>query len=256
MPIHKSLLVLPVALLAIGGTITANGKSKHYISKITHIKVTPKRVYGHTTRGANVTALRGKKSLGHAMANKKGNFTIKTKKNLKKVTFKLKAAKKGYVSRTTTYKIKVAKVKATTKAAKANKANVPVPVPTPTSTPKPAVNKTSKDNSDNKAQQLQAAKDRVTQAQSNYNLADDAYSKVNGPIAILESEIEWRQDAMNDSFYMKNQTPDGIQKFLNTIHEDQAKLDILKPQLPALRAALEQATQELNSAKDALSALK
>lgn len=254
MSIHRSLLVLPVALLSISATITANASNKHYISKITHVKVTPKRVYGHTTRGANVVALNGKKSLGHAMANKKGNFTIKTKKNLKKVTFKLKATKKGYISRTASYKAKVAKAKAT-KTVKTNKANVPVPTPTPT--PKPAANKTSKDNSNSKAQQLQAAKNRVAQAQANYNVTYNAYAQVNAPFLALKQHI----DANNDNVAAWIKSGDaGFLIDVNSINEETKRLEAeiapLEVQRPALQSAFYQAMQELDAAKAALAALQ
>ncbi|MBS1005909.1 hypothetical protein JK163_06280 [Levilactobacillus brevis] len=111
------LIAVGTTVLVTGGLFTnASAKTKH-ISKISNVRVTGSKVYGHTTKYANVKLLSTKnKSLGHSKANKKGNFIIKTKKSLKKVTFKFKASKKGYVSKITTYKAKkvIAKTKSKT----------------------------------------------------------------------------------------------------------------------------------------------
>lgn len=106
-----------LVLIAVGTTVlltgslftSASAKTKR-ISKISNVRVTGSKVYGHTTKYANIKLLSTKnKSLGHSKANKKGNFIIKTKKSLKKVTFKFKVTKRGFKSSTYTFKNKLEK---------------------------------------------------------------------------------------------------------------------------------------------------
>lgn len=96
---HRSYLIGTSVLLTFifASPATTSYAQKHVVSKFTHIRVTTKRVYGHTTRQAKVTIFSSQnKKLGSTHANRHGSFVIKTKKNLSHTNFKLKATKAHY----------------------------------------------------------------------------------------------------------------------------------------------------------------
>lgn len=102
MNLHRTALIAATCVITLSSlSATTALAKKHQVSNVSKVRVTGRRVYGHTTKYATVKLVSTKnESLGHSKANKKGNFTIKTKKDLRKASFKFKVSRKGYVSRT------------------------------------------------------------------------------------------------------------------------------------------------------------
>ncbi|AYM02233.1 hypothetical protein [Levilactobacillus yiduensis] len=101
MGIKPALLVAAALTMAFGGEVNALAKS-HTISKLTQIKLAKHRLTGKTTKYAHIRLVNAQgKSFASGKANRVGKFTITVKKqNLTKLSFKLKATKPGFKSRT------------------------------------------------------------------------------------------------------------------------------------------------------------
>ncbi|MFC6207351.1 hypothetical protein [Levilactobacillus tongjiangensis] len=173
-----AIVVLTATTGLLAMTNNASAKKSH-VAKVSKVRVTSKRVYGHTTKLATVKLVTTKnKTLGHSKANKKGNFIIKTKKNLKKATFKFKVSKKGYVSRTTTFK------KISTVSKTQQKKQAPKPVIQQTVKSANASIPTQSTTSENsRAETIAKLKSEITQYQAEYD-------KINAPLADLDLQIE------------------------------------------------------------------
>jgi len=242
--LHIALIGLLIPLVGASFTYTTASAKKHQVSKITKIRVTSKHVYGHTTKYAKINLLSThKKSLGHSTANKKGNFTIKTKKNLKKITFKIKVTKKGYVSRTTKYSLKMTKAQKLTSSKNVSRNNN---ASTGSSSKTNTTLSSTKNIKTNDAA-LSAAKLAVSSAQSNWNSAQRKWNSISVDLSVAKATIA--SDEYKLSLHMEDPSNPHYASDVELVNSEIAKF---KNALPELQEQSQQAEQDFNVADSKL----